>query len=277
LRDLKHEAAAAYPEVAAWIVWLDLANKRPKTLYGYTRELAPLLRAHPEKTVGEFTADDINEQIKAKPPRSRHITRSIYNGWFTWLHSQNRIDRTPMAGVPPIPNPRRRQKDIFSPAEIELLEGLPSPDGELWTLLFKTGMRRGEARHLNRAHINLNRARLMVYDGKGGKDRIIPLPPAALAAVADLDLVDELTPTSYLWYSKPGGGRWRSHSHVIGDTTFEHWYRRGIDQAKVRYRTRTRPGTPTAGGSAPKGSTSRNDRSLWDTNRSAPRRSTTVV
>ena len=75
----------------------------------------------------------------------------------------------------------------------------------------------------------------MVYDGKGGKDRIIPLPPAALAAVADLDLVDELTPTSYLWYSKPGGGRWRSHSHVIGDTTFEHWYRRGIDQAKVRY------------------------------------------
>ena len=138
-----------------------------------------------------------------------------------------------MRRVPKPKNPRRRQKDIFSATEIELLEGLPTPDGELWTLLFKTGLRRGEARRLNRAHINLNRAKLMVYDGKGGRDRPIPLPPAALAAVADLDLSGEVGPHDYLWYSIPGGRSVHARHTPICDTTFERWYRRGLAAAGI--------------------------------------------
>jgi integrase len=66
-------------------------------------------------------------------------------------------------------------------------------------------------------------------------DRIIPLPPAVLKAVADLDLVEGLGREDHLWYSKPGGGRRKSRRTPIGDTTFERWYRNGIEEAAVRY------------------------------------------
>ena len=41
-------------------------------------------------------------------------------------------------------HPKRRPKDIYSEAEIELLEALPSPDGPLCTLLFARGSARPE-------------------------------------------------------------------------------------------------------------------------------------
>jgi len=243
LRDLRHQQAAAYQDLHDWIVYLTIAGKRPKTLYGYGREIACLLVANPDTPFDEFTTTMVAAQIILKSERSRHITRSIYNSWFTWGHQDGGITTNPMGRVPKIKNPSRRPKDIFDPVEIELLENLPSPDGELWTLLFKTGLRRGEARRLNRAHINLDRARLMVHDGKGGKDRIIGMPPAALAAVADLDLSGELGPYDYLWYSHPGGTRRRVRHTPIADTTFSRgpkdpnpgWYERGITAAGVRY------------------------------------------
>jgi integrase/recombinase XerD len=235
LRDVRHETAVAFADVIDWLVYLEVEGKRPKTLYAYTRQIAPLLRAHPDKRLGEFSDTDINRELARIPTRSRYIARSIYNGFFTWAENQERIGRSPMGRVPTMRAPRRRPSELYTEEEVGLLEALPSPDGQLWTILFKTGLRRGEARHLNRSQIDLNRARLYVYDGKGGKDRIVPLPPAALAAVADLDLLERLDRDDYLWYKRPGGGPHRVRREPIGDTTFEHWYKRGVRDAGVRY------------------------------------------
>jgi integrase len=235
MRDLRHEQAAAAQDLFDWLVFLDLQGKRPRTLYGYTREMAPLLRAYPELAFSEFTHNHINEQLRLKPARSRHQTRSIYSGWFTWGVMDGRLDHNPMLKVPQMKAPHQRPKDIFEREEIALLEALPSPDGQLWTILFKTGLRRGEARHLNRAHIDLNRARLVVHNGKGGKDRVVPMPPDALAAVSDLDLLERVGRDDYLWYTKPGGGPRRHRTAPIADTTYERWYKQGITDADVRY------------------------------------------
>ena len=235
LRDLRHMEARAASDLADWLVHLDLEGKADRTLYAYTRQIAPLLRAHPDKTIAEFTHTDVNDRLRLIPERSRHITRSIYNKFFEWAELDERIDRSPMNRVPKMRQPRRRPKDIFSEEEAALLEGLPSPDGQLWTILFGSGLRRGEARHLRREHVDLNRARLIVYAGKGDKDRIIPLPTSVLAAVADLDLLEQLHKQAHLWYKRDGGGRRRQRITPIGDTTFEHWYKRGIAAAGVRY------------------------------------------
>jgi integrase len=56
-----------------------------------------------------------------------------------------------------------------------------------------------------------------------------------LRAIADLDLGERLDRHAYLWYSRPGGGRRKSRLHPIGDTTFERWYKLGIEAAGVRY------------------------------------------
>lgn len=55
VRDLRHESARAASDLADWLVHLELEGKTAGTLYQYCRQVAPLLREHPEKTLGEFT------------------------------------------------------------------------------------------------------------------------------------------------------------------------------------------------------------------------------
>jgi integrase len=233
LRDLRHLSARAAPDLADWLVHLELEGKAARTIDSYTRAVAPLLRANPGKTVAEFTHTDVNDQLRLIPSRSRYISRSIYNRFFEWAEFDERTEKSPMGRVPKMREGRRRPKDIFSEAEMALLEGLPSPDGPLWTLLFGTGLRRGEARNLQRGHVNLSREQLAVYHGKGDKDRIVGLPLKARIAVADLDLFERLNADDHLWYTKRG--RYRRRRDPVSNSTFDRWYRLGIEAAGVRY------------------------------------------
>ena len=235
-RDRRHEQSAAWPEIEDWLVYLDLETKSARTLYAYERSTAPLLRTHPDKRLADFTSADVNAELAAIPPRSRYISRSIYNQLFEWAELDDRLDRNPMGRVPKMREPKRRPSDIFTDAEVAALEALPSPDGQLFTILFKTGLRKGEARRLRRGNIDLDRATLSVIGGKGDKDRLIAVPPIALAAVADLDMLEWLRPDEHLWHHTryPVGDR-RRRQDPIGDTTFSTWYARRLEQAGVRY------------------------------------------
>jgi integrase len=222
--------ARAASDLADWLAYLAVEGKADRTLYSYMRTVAGLLNDQPDLAQADFTASEINAHLALKPTRSRHIVRSILNTWFQWAEDQDRISRNPMVGkVPRMRQPHRRPRDIFSDAEIALLEA----QEPLWTILFGTGLRRGEARHLRRDHVDLNRARLMVHHGKGDKDRIVPIGLHVMQAVVELDLSDQLRPTDYLWYTTRG--RRRLRRDAISDTTFERWYRKGIDAAGVRY------------------------------------------
>jgi integrase/recombinase XerD len=239
VRDLRHENAASASQLADYIVYLDIQGKSPKTLYGYVRAIAPLLRAHPEKGFAEFTHLDVMGQLQLVPRPSRHISRSIYNGWFQWGFEQELLERNPMFKVPKIVKPSDVPKDVFTPAERLLLEGLPAPDGPLFTILFGAGLRRSEARFLRREHIDLDRAMLTATGkGRGGmpKVRQVPLPVIVLAAVADLDLFERLEPHEHLWYLKKYSvGDRRRRRDMIGYSTFQRWWEDKIAEAGVRY------------------------------------------
>lgn len=209
LRDLRHMEARAAGVLADWLVHLDLQGKAPRTLYQYVRQVAPLLRANPDLDYSEFTAAHINEALAAVPRQSRHITRSIYNQWFTWGYRQELLDRNPMDKVPTMRARKGRPRDIYSEAEQAQLQALPSPDGPLFALLFGSGLRRAEARNLRWEHILLDRGRLIVHDGKGQKGGIVPLLPDALTALADLALLEGLRPADHLWYTRRGNRRLR--------------------------------------------------------------------
>jgi integrase len=235
-RDRRHEQSAAYTEVEAWLTYLDLKGKSVRTQYAYERQTAPLLRAHPDKTLAEITSADVNEQLRLIPARTRYITRSIYNQLFKWAEWDDRIERNPMVKVPEMTAGRRRPKDIFSPEEVAILKACPIPDGPLWAILFGTGLRQAEARNLRRGHIDLARMRLMVYSGKGNKDRPIPFGVEVAQAVADLDLFERLEHTDHVWGRRryPIGDP-RRRRDPIGSTTFATWYADSIAAAGVRY------------------------------------------
>jgi integrase len=174
LRDLRHMDARAAGDLADWLVHLELEGKADRTLYGYTRYIAGLLRTYPDTAIDGFTHTDLNEFLRLTPRDSRHIVRSVLNGFFDWARLDDRIDKNPVDRVPKMRNPKRRQKDIFSEVEIELLESLPPPDGQLWTLLFGSGLRRGEARRLRWGHISLEdfaRAWLAMLPAAGHHNR----------------------------------------------------------------------------------------------------------
>jgi integrase/recombinase XerD len=224
MRDLRHEESVAYPELAEYIDYLDLEGKRPKTLYGYTREIAMLLRQYPETPFAGFTSEQLNAALRLKPPAGRHITRSIWAGWFEWGVEQDKLVSTPMRKVAKPKKLPRRPIDTYTDAEIVALQNLPSPDGALCTLMFTTGLRKSECRKLRRSDIDLARARLAVIDGKGGKDRVVPMPDEAVRAVAELDLLEGLAPTDYLWHTNPGGRGHFDRSRPASDTTFDRWW-----------------------------------------------------
>jgi site-specific recombinase XerC len=223
MRDLRHEACAAYPELAAWITRLAVENYSPITQYNYTREIALLLRTYPNTSFKEFIADQIDTVLAMKPPASRYITRSVLNGWFEWGIEQDKIDRSPMRKAAKPKQPKRRPKDIYTEVEIASLEALPSPDGALCAILFGAGIRKAGARNLQAKHIDLNRKRMEVTE-KGNKTRPVPLPPYVCLAIADLFLLEGINPDDYLWYSRPGGRGVVDRSKPIGSTTFDRWW-----------------------------------------------------
>jgi integrase/recombinase XerC len=233
MRDLRHERAAAYPELRQWIDFLSVEGKSDRTLYNYTREVALLLREHPDTAFPELTADQINATLALKPNRSRYITRSIYNVWFRWGVMQDKLDRNPMDKVAQPKHPKRETKDIYSEAEIALLENLPSPDGALLHIMFACGLRKAGCRNLRLRDIDLSRRRMVVTE-KGNKTRIVPFSIETAQAIAELALYEGLNPGDYLWYSKPGGRR-VSRRSPIGGTTFNRWWTRVLADAGVRY------------------------------------------
>jgi len=235
LRDTRHMSARAAPDLADWLVHLELEGKADGSIYQYHRTVAALLRVHPEHALTDFTPDEIERHLSLTAKRSRHIVRSILNRWFLWAERKERVDRNPMVKVANIKHPERRTRDIFTLPEVAQLEALPSPHGHLFAIMFGTGIRKAEARNLRRDHIDLDRGRLIVHQGKGGKDRVVALMPSAARAVADLDLLEGLRPDQYLWHTRPGGGQRKFRRWPMGDSTFSVWYANQLAAAGVRY------------------------------------------
>ena len=229
--------ARAASDLADWLVYLELEGKADRTLYAYHREVARLLRRYPLLELKEFTHNHLNDELRKVPPRSRHISRSIWNKWFEWALLDGRLTHNPMFRVAKVKHPTHRTRSIFTAPEIALLEALPAPDGQLFAILFGTGLRKGEARRLQRWHVDLDRRRVNVYRGKGDKDRVIAPTPQALQAVADLTITEGLNGTDHLWASKPGGGQVTKRRDPVGETTFSRWYANCIKQAGVTYRS----------------------------------------
>lgn len=244
LRDSRHRDARAARECADWLSWLAIEGKAPRTLDDYERSVAVLLRTFPEKTVEEFTDGDLMYLLKGFPAKSRRYRRAHLNSFFAWAKLTRRIDQNPLELVPKIKPAGQRVVEVFTDAELALLVNLPSPDGPLFALMKDTGLRKSECRRLIRSHINLDRAELVVYRGKGDKDRVIPLSGNACRAIADLDLFERLEPHDHLWYSRPGGGTVIRRDREIGEGTFARWWADKLDEAGVAYIPRT---THTAG------------------------------
>lgn len=229
-RDQRYTLAVAYPECSAWQTAIELDGLAARTRLDYLRSVAAFIVAYNTRPE-TWTHLDVNAFLTTYPAGSRRKVRAHLASFFTWLEDEEIIAKSPMKKVRrPRPNPQAIH-DIFEPDEAAAMCENP-----LLALMLQTGLRKGECRHLQRKHINLDRAELRVVNGKGGKDRIVDLNQIALKAVADIDLLERIDADDFLWSTKPGGGSVVQRDKPIGEASFHRWWVKSLERAGVDYR-----------------------------------------
>lgn len=117
-----------------------------------------------------------------------HYLQSV-KGFFAFLVRRGVLLRDPAADLV-IPAASPLPRVVLSPRQAEKLVNTPSPsssvgkrDRALLELLYGTGLRRAECARLDVSDMDLHSGTLLVRNGKGRKDRLVPVPERAARAL----------------------------------------------------------------------------------------------
>lgn len=137
-------------------------------------------------------------------------------GLFAWLARQRHLAWNPASALELPRQPRRLPRSVLTAREAELVIEQPDlsrplglRDRAILELLYSTGVRRAECARLQLADIDLARGVVFVRQGKGSRDRLVPLGDRA-GAWLDTYLREArpryVTPpdTGWLWLTKRG-------------------------------------------------------------------------
>jgi integrase/recombinase XerD len=115
---------------------------------------------------------------------------AIYH-WFRWLVRQGHLLYNPAADLDMPRVEKRLPKAVMSVVEAETVLAVPDVgtvlglrDRAVLETLYSTGIRRKELSDLNVQSIDSERGTVMIRQGKGKKDRLIPIGARALAWIA---------------------------------------------------------------------------------------------
>ena len=118
---------------------------------------------------------------------------------FSWLTRTGHLDADPAAGLLLPRQPRRLPRAVLTESEVETVLGQPDlgcplglRDRAILEVLYSTGVRRAECSRLRVDELDLTRLTVFVREGKGRRDRVVPLGARAARWV-----------DRYLWKSRP--------------------------------------------------------------------------
>jgi integrase/recombinase XerD len=124
-------------------------------------------------------------QDKPASPNSRRQWLSILRGFFAWLQTTGRLIHNPAEQLP-LPQKGRELPQILNESDIARLIEMPDNttavglrDRASMETLYATGLRHAEAWRLDLYDVDTAARRLIVRQGKGRKDRIVPLTESA--------------------------------------------------------------------------------------------------
>lgn len=122
--------------------------------------------------------------------RAQHSRLVPVRGYFKWLTRQNVLLSNPASELELPKLERRLPRHVLSAEEAEVIltqpnlaEPLGVRDRAILEVLYSTGIRRGEVIGLSVYDLDAERGTLMVRQGKGRKDRMVPIGERAIAWV----------------------------------------------------------------------------------------------
>ena len=181
---------------------LEVRNATAETVKDYRYRLTTLLRwcaEHEITRVADITRSVLERyQLhlattanKKSGQRLSAATRNCYLSavckWLHWLFRENLVVRDAADGLK-LPTPGRHlPATVFSPSEAEcvlrqpdLTKAIGIRDRAMLETLYSTGVRAAELVNLNLNDVDLTQGLIKVLEGKGRKDRLVPIGERAL-------------------------------------------------------------------------------------------------
>ena len=168
-------------------------NLSTSTEYAYRRDLEGLRAQLGDRELADITTDDLHHWLaqqkrRGLAPLSLNRRIACLRSFFKFATSRGYTERNP-AELLALPKKPRRIPTILNEQEMRWFLTTPVPkytkktmvplhlrDRIAFDLLLILGLRRGELLHLKLEDIDLGGKTLTVRNGKGGQDRMLPLP-----------------------------------------------------------------------------------------------------
>lgn len=168
----------------AWRQWMIAAGRPATTVNLRIYQIARFCESHPEPFV--CTTDELAAWLAGHnwSPETRRSWRAALKGFYRWAITTGRAVANPAADLPVVLVPAKRARPTPDAAIAAALVGA---DDRLWTMVnlgWRGGLRRGEIARVNGADLlEDEQGSALVVHGKGGKERIVPLPADVAARV----------------------------------------------------------------------------------------------
>ena len=137
------------------------------------------VRAVTGRHVREYTAEILQSGITVG---TVHTRISVVRRLYEYLEKNGRVLMNPAAGVPLPKRPPRLPKDVLSKTDIRKILEAPDTsrlagirDKAMLETFYSTGLRLGELCALTIYDVDTQNGYVRVNNGKGGKDRVVPL------------------------------------------------------------------------------------------------------
>lgn len=154
--------------------WLVALGRSPGTIRQYRHHMTNLGRVHPDPWA--VTADDLVRWIaSAVAAESKKDKRTAARVFYQWAVTMGRIRVSPAAGIPPVKVPYGLPRPIRDDVLRQAFEGADDRQSLILLLAGLAGLRRAEIAALHFDHVH--DGKLLVVNGKGGRDRWVPLHP----------------------------------------------------------------------------------------------------
>ena len=122
--------------------------------------------------------------------RSQHGQLTTLKAYFKWLAQKNHILYNPASEIDLPKIEKRLPRNVLNAQEVERILNLPDTthplgvrDRAMLETFYSTGLRRMEVANLCLFDVDMEQGLVMVREGKGKKDRVVPIGERALAWV----------------------------------------------------------------------------------------------
>jgi integrase/recombinase XerD len=188
--------------LARYLEWMRTKNYSENTVQGFHGMLARFIVWAEERSV--VRPNEVTKPIMERYQRYLYHLRkpngdplsfktqacclTAMRSWFKWLSRNNHVLYNPCSDLDMPRLGRRLPKHVLTVNEAEQIIAIPDlntnaglRDRAILETLYSTGIRRMEIINLSLYDVDYDRGTIMVREGKGQKDRMVPIGERALA------------------------------------------------------------------------------------------------